>query len=153
MTTKTTPTREQLVDELHQIIEARDYTERDAFRLIVSFIDVSPAIAYSLGAHIHDVIQDIYTAAEVAHQAEARAQGRATGEPLEYLVDVNYSEVIANAYERAFFNPDTSDLYGGPDGIHDDLAALEACVGFLRAMADVEESGATNVTPITGRKH
>jgi hypothetical protein len=152
MVPKTNPslTRTALIQELRTLLNQAPMTERDAFRLIGSFIREAPDIAYALCAHIHDAIQETYTVAELAQQDQAAVEGRTQGEPLEYFVDVNYNQVITLAYERAFFNQETAGKYG-TERYAQDLPALDALVGYLRAAVGVEQSGAGNVVPM--RRH
>lgn len=131
------PARTALIAEMRALIKQHPLTERDAFRLICDFIPETPEVAYSIGSHIHDAIQETYTVAELAQQDQAAVEGRTHGEPLEYFVDVDYNQVIAIAYERAFFNEETAAKYG-TQHFAKDLNALRALVSYLRDAIDGE---------------
>ena len=97
------PVNEQLHQELAVVLGQIELTDVDLFDLLGYFASVQPDMAHALCYHIRDIL----------------------GETEE---DADYSQVVTEAYRRAFFDEETAKRYG--------TAHYAASTATLRLMVD-----------------
>lgn len=131
-------------DHVEAILLSTEYTERDAFHLIGCFAGTEPVIAAAFAFHIRDIVQERYEEAHDEALAEAEKQGV---DPEQAIMDfeLDYSEILAKAYRRCFFDREHAAKYG-TEVFAGNEAILTRLASWLSTMADIAESGADNVT-------
>lgn len=139
--------RQRLTNRLHSILTSNEFTERDAFHLVGTLATTEPTVAGALAFHIRDLIQEQMDRATGEAEQIMRDNGAEEGDPFEIDVEINYSEVVADAYERTFFSPSHAALYG-TEVFAGDLPKLTKLVEFLQTMVDIDEAAGDNVIPL-----
>lgn len=140
-------TRDALIVRLKSVILGQEYTERDAFHLVGSYALNEPQIAAALAFHIRDITQEMFDTVEARAQLAAVSEGAEDGDALEFSVELDYSVILADAYERTFFNQEHAAKYG-TEVFAGDEEKLAMLVGYVETLGIVVDSKADNVTPM-----
>lgn len=85
-----TPQMQAIFEPLRRNLESRQMTDVDLFQIIGDFAESSGFIARAFSFHARDILQ------------EKDQQGQ----------EIEYGQVIAEVYRRAFFDEATANLYG-----------------------------------------
>lgn len=143
--------RAQLRLQMQNTIKSHPYTERDAFHLIGCFTAVEPVIAAALCFHIRDIIQETFESNEDAARAQLAEMDEAEPEDsFEIDIELDYASILADAYDRCFFDEVGAAKYGTQVFCGDD-AKISRLVSTLHTMRMVEEAGdPTNVIVMRG---
>ena len=141
------PAATPLIEQLHMVFNATEYTERDAFHLIGCFAQSEPAVAGALAFHLRDLIQEVFDAAHAQASADAREQGAEEDDVIDYEVQLDYSALLSMTYERTFFDAAQAAKYG-TEMFAGDEQALIRCIAYLQTMVDIDHSSTSNITPI-----